>query len=123
MTKIFKALSDPNRVRALYALQRQALCVCQIVELLRLAPSTVSKHMSILANAGLVESSKRGRWVYYRQADPNDSQVGRVLGLLPDLVQKEDLIKDDHKVLARILTLDPETLCRMQSERTESPNV
>ncbi|MBW2408107.1 MAG: winged helix-turn-helix transcriptional regulator, partial [Deltaproteobacteria bacterium] len=48
---ITRALSDQNRVRALMALKDRELCVCQIIELLDLAPSTVSKHMSILANA------------------------------------------------------------------------
>jgi DNA-binding transcriptional ArsR family regulator len=42
------------------------LCVCQVTEVLQLAPSTVSKHMSILRQAGLVEARKEGRWIYYR---------------------------------------------------------
>ncbi len=48
---ITKALADENRVRMLLALQKQELCVCQIIELVKLAPSTVSKHMSILRAA------------------------------------------------------------------------
>jgi len=45
------------------------LCACQIIEMLGLAPSTVSKHMSILRQAGLVETRKEGRWIYYRLAE------------------------------------------------------
>ena len=63
---ITRALSDQNRVRTLMALRDLELCVCQIIELLELAPSTVSKHMSILANARLVEGRQDGRWRYYR---------------------------------------------------------
>ena len=63
---IAKALADENRVRLLLALQKQELCVCQLIELMGLAPSTVSKHMSILKQARLVEARKQGRWVYYR---------------------------------------------------------
>ena len=63
---ITKALSDENRVRALLALQGGELCVCQIIEMLGLAPSTVSKHMAILAQANLIECRKDGRWHYYR---------------------------------------------------------
>jgi DNA-binding transcriptional ArsR family regulator len=63
---IAKALADENRVRALLALRRGELCVCQITELFGLAVSTVSKHLSILYQAGLVESRKDGRWIYYR---------------------------------------------------------
>ena len=57
---ITRALSDQNRVRMLLALNGRELCVCQIIELLGLAPSTVSKHMSILANARLVEGRQGG---------------------------------------------------------------
>ena len=63
---ITKALSDPNRVRILLALRRGELCVCQITELFGFAPSTVSKHLSILHHAGLILSRKTERWVYYR---------------------------------------------------------
>ena len=63
---ITKALSDENRVRALMALSGGELCVCQLIELLGLAPSTVSKHMAILRQARLVEARKEGRWMYYR---------------------------------------------------------
>ena len=65
---ITKALSDENRVRVLIYLHGGELCVCELIELLGLAPSTVSKHMAILYQAGLVETRKAGRWVYYRLA-------------------------------------------------------
>ncbi|TFG44900.1 MAG: ArsR family transcriptional regulator, partial [Candidatus Brocadiia bacterium] len=53
---ITKALADESRVRTLMALDGRELCVCQITELLGLAPSTVSKHMAILTQARLVEN-------------------------------------------------------------------
>lgn len=65
---ITKALSDQTRVRALMCLGEGELCVCQIIRVLGLAPATVSKHMSILQQAGLVERRKEGRWHYYRLA-------------------------------------------------------
>lgn len=60
---ITKALAEENRVRILLALEGRELCVCQIFELLDLAPSTVSKHLSILRQARLVEGRKEGRWM------------------------------------------------------------
>ena len=63
---VTKAISDENRTRLLMFLDGGELCVCQLIELLGLAPSTVSKHMAILYQAGLVESRKEGRWVHYR---------------------------------------------------------
>jgi len=68
-----KALADETRVRALMSLAEGELCVCQIIEVLDLAPSTVSKHMSILQGAGLVQRRKDGRWCYYRLADDEDT--------------------------------------------------
>src|SRR5512136_2032622 len=62
---ITNALADESRVRALIALTRGQLCVCQIAEFLQLAPSTVSRHLSILRQVVLVEYEKRGRWMYY----------------------------------------------------------
>lgn len=66
---VAKALADENRARILLFLKGRELCVCQIVELLQLAPSTVSKHLTLLHLAGLIESRKEGRWIYYRLAD------------------------------------------------------
>ena len=66
---ITRALSDPSRVRILLALRRRELCVCQITELFGFAPSTMSKHLSILHQAGLIQSRKAERWVHYRLPD------------------------------------------------------
>lgn len=117
ITAIFKALADPSRVRALGALNDLPLCACQIVELLGLAPSTVSKHMSVLVQAGLVTTTKKGRWVYYSQAPDADAQVQQVLRLLPSLLEHESQTQEDQAALAQILTMDPEALCRLQSTR------
>jgi len=60
-----KALSDPNRARTLKLLEERELCVCEIQKLLGLAQSTVSKHMKILEDAGLVERKRQGSWIMY----------------------------------------------------------
>lgn len=63
---VVKALADLNRLRVMWLLNnKKELCVCQITEVLGLATPTVSKHMAILHNAGLVNSRKESRWVYY----------------------------------------------------------
>lgn len=65
---VTKALADETRLRALAALGGGELCLCQLIEMLGLAPSTVSKHMSVLQQAGLVHRRKEGRWHFYRLA-------------------------------------------------------
>ncbi len=62
---ITKALSDENRVRVLMALSSGELCVCEVIELLQLAPSPVSRQMSILKQGRLIQSTKNGKWVCY----------------------------------------------------------
>src|SRR5512136_1120581 len=106
--KITKALADENRVRALLALRKGELCVCQITELFGLAPSTMSKHLSILYQAGLVESRKKGRWIFYRlpgkdapvEAREAIRWVQRSLAGSPDAA-------DDTQRLRQVLKLDP----------------
>ncbi len=120
LSQVFKALADPNRLRALGALEGKELCVCQVVELLGLAPSTVSKHMSVLAHAGLIEGNKRGRWMYYRHVrEPANASVRMLLDVLPDLLDQETRIRKDALPLEKILALDPEVLCCKQRERME----
>lgn len=66
LTKIFKALSDPNRIRIIKMLEVRPLCVCEIRDVLQLANSTVSKHLSILRDVELILDEKDGKWVNYR---------------------------------------------------------
>ena len=75
--EIAKALSDANRIRALLALGDGELCACRIIDLLGIAPSTVSAHMAVLQRAGLVEVRKDGRWRHYRLAKQAASPLAR----------------------------------------------
>ena len=63
---VMKALSDPNRVKIIMMLQQKVMCVCELREVLQIAQPTVSKHLKILENAGLVTSEKDGIWVNYQ---------------------------------------------------------
>lgn len=61
-----KALADRNRLRVVAALMHtNELCACQISELLGVSGATASRHMDLLIRAGLIDSRKSGRWVYY----------------------------------------------------------
>lgn len=98
-----KALSDESRVRALLALRGGERCVCEIIELLDLAPSTVSKHMSILAQAGLIECRKEGRWHYFRLAGAEASpQVRQTLEWVLSVLQDSKVAEQDCKRLRKI---------------------
>lgn len=113
-----KALADGNRLRVAYALlDRQELCVCQITSLLGIAAPTVSRHMSILQGARIVQSRKDGRWVFYRlhASFPVDLQLWLRKSLASSATADED-----GKALASLLSRPPEELCKAQraSRRT-----
>lgn len=112
---ITKALSDPNRVRILLALQQGELCVCQVTELFGFAPSTVSKHLSVLHRAGLILSRKTERWVYYRLPDKSASAAVReALSWVHKSVAETEEARADAKKLKRILATDLAEICRRQ---------
>ena len=112
---VTKALSDPNRVRMLLALRRRELCVCQITELFGLAPSTVSKHLSLLHHAGLIQSRKMERWVYYRLPDRTATvTVREALDWVDKSLAGTDEAAADVKRLKKILQTDLAVICRRQ---------
>jgi ArsR family transcriptional regulator, arsenate/arsenite/antimonite-responsive transcriptional repressor len=115
---VTSALSDENRVRALLALEGGELCVCQIIELLQLAPSTVSKHMSLLRAAGLVEARKDGRWMYYRLPTEKSRLPDVAIKAIPWLLKSvwiDPQMQTDRKKLKAIKNLSPEELCKKQN--------
>ena len=114
---IIKAVADSNRVRILCALEGEELCVCQIVEMLGLAPSTVSKHLSILRQASLLEDRKDGRWMYYRQPDRPDVLTKKVVRLLRDSLSEDDQVAEDRRRVGGILCVEKEDLSREQAKR------
>jgi DNA-binding transcriptional ArsR family regulator len=114
---ITKALADENRLRMVMALQGGELCVCQLTELVGLAMSTVSKHLSILYQAGLVNARKEGRWMYYSlpgKGAPTAAREG-VAWVRRSLAAKER-VAEDAKRLNGVLAMDLSKLCKRQCE-------
>lgn len=108
---ITKSLADGNRLRALMALTNiKELCVCQITAMLKLAPATVSRHMSVLQNAHMVNSRKKGRWVYYSISKLFAPSL--LQWLKKSLAQSEELAGDNNR-LKSIVARDPDELCKM----------
>ena len=115
---VTKALADENRVRTLLALRKGELCVCQITELFGLAPSTVSKHLSILFQADLVESRKDGRWIYYKLPGRNAPVVVReALDWVEKSLANNPHVLEDNQQLKKILKQDPAELCKRQTQK------
>lgn len=108
--KVMKAVSDPNRVKILKMLQRKMMCVCEIQEALKISQPSVSKHMKILEEAGLVLSKKDGMWVNYYLSDGKDSPyVSTMLGNL------KKWLEDDPEIVElsqKIRHIDREQICK-----------
>ena len=108
--KVMKALSDPNRVKIIKMLQQRVLCVCELKAALNLAQPTVSKHLKLLEEAGLVESDKDGLWVNYRLTDGNSSPyAATVLGNLRHWLNEDRQIAD---LIERLPSIRREDVCK-----------
>jgi ArsR family transcriptional regulator len=111
------ALADSNRVRALLALTSGELCLCQIIDLLQLAPSTVSKHMLILFQAGLVTRRKEGKWHYFKLAGADASPAVRgALRWTRQCLKQESQHRQDHQKLSCIRKKDLTQVCACYRE-------
>ncbi|UCH64278.1 MAG: winged helix-turn-helix transcriptional regulator [Fidelibacterota bacterium] len=109
LVRAHKALAEPNRIRILKMLEIRPLCVCEITEVLQLAASTVSKHLSILRDAGFIVDRKEGKWVNY---SPNDSAdqpgVELLLNQLSRWLADDGTIREDAE---KVNVVDRYKLC------------
>lgn len=102
-TKLFKVLSDPNRLRILKMLQTKHLCVCEITSILNLATSTVSKHLSILRESGFVIEKKEGKWVNFQiNPTPSDQRVSALLSSLDFWIADDEVIISDKEKVKNV---------------------
>ncbi len=108
--KVMKALSDPNRVKLLKMLQERVMCVCEIQAALEIAQPTVSKHLKILEDAGLVGRAKDGLWVNYSLSNGSRSPyAASLLGNLRHWLNDAPEIRD---LVGRSEEIRREDLCR-----------
>lgn len=82
LAKVFKALGDPTRVKLMSLIAGSSdgeMCVCDLTEPVGLSQPTVSHHMKLLVEAGLVQREQRGRWAYYRPTIDTLASAARAL--------------------------------------------
>ncbi len=108
--KVMKALSDPNRVKIVKMLQHRLMCVCEIQEALGIAQSSVSKHLKILEEAGLVDYKKDGLWVNYHLTDGRKSPfASSLMGNLRHWLEGEPEITE---LIRRLPNIRREDICK-----------
>jgi ArsR family transcriptional regulator, arsenate/arsenite/antimonite-responsive transcriptional repressor len=100
---VFRALSDPNRIRIVKMLGERELCMCEVREMLNLSNSTVSKHLTILRDANLLLDSKDGKWVNFRLNDKSEQKFVRsVITLIKNSFKDDEAVQEDLKKLHKV---------------------
>ena len=108
--KIFKVLTDKNRVRMLKMLEQKELCVCEITSVLDISVSTVSSHLSILVDSGFISVRKEGKWVYAKlKKSSGNAVLHQLLAMLPGWLNNDELVFSDSE---KVINTDKEILCK-----------
>ena len=98
----FRAFGDETRLRILNLLiQRKELCVCELIEVLKIGQSKISRHLAYLKNAGLILDRKAGLWNYYLLKKPNDSSHKKLLDCLRQFIEDVPALKKDAAALKK----------------------
>lgn len=111
LVSIIRALDNESRLRILLSLRDGELCLCQVIEFLQLAPSTVSKHVDLLRQAGLIERRKEGKWHFYRLAGRGVPPAVRdAIRWILSSLRDEQVILADAKRIADLRKITPDEL-------------
>ena len=107
LVRVFKALSDKNRIRIVKMLQQKPMCVCELADALGLAMSTVSKHLTILRDAELINDLKDGKWVDYSLCRSSRTVYAReLLRSMSKWLNEEDAVKADIRKAGKVSRKD-----------------
>ena len=109
---VFKAAADPTRVRILKILEGGEMCVCQVIAILSLGQSTVSKHLFLLRAAGLIKDRRDRKWVHYSLDRGSDSPyAARMLRNLRGWLNDDPVIAKDRERAAIARAIGPMAIC------------
>ncbi len=110
--RVLKSAADPTRVRILKILEGGEICVCQIIAILGLSQSTISKHLFLLKMSGLVKERREGKWVHYSLDGSGRSPYARkVLQTLKGWLNDDPIVVRDGKREAFARKIGPEAIC------------
>ncbi len=110
--RVMKSAADPTRLRILKMLEGGEMCVCQIIAVLELSQSTVSKHLFLLKMGGLVKERREGKWIRYSLDGSGDPAFARkILGCLKGWLNDDPAITRDRAREAVARELGPERVC------------
>lgn len=99
---IARALADPTRVRIVAALRNGELCVCELVDALSISQSSLSSHLQICRQSGVVTTRKESRWIYYSLSTRYGSLIERIFSELQTVDRDEQLRSDTIRIEKRL---------------------
>ena len=105
LTLVAKAFADPTRVRILAALRVKELCVCELCDALAVTQSTLSTHLQVIRDAGLVTSRKQGKWMYYAIEPSAGRLVDALFQWFSGSLKKDPTLRSDGRKLNQRLSL------------------
>ena len=109
LVKVFKAIADKNRIRILKMLQHKKMCVCELAAVLGISQPSVSRHLSLMRDAGLVKDERNGPWIDYGLCEENINHYSPVIqSHLKEWINDDTQVKKDLK---KVKCLKREELC------------
>lgn len=119
---IFKSLSDLTRLRIVRVLvvNQTEMCVCELVDALNEKQYNVSKQVKILESAGILESNKEGRWIYYGLKQNKEGLLDAIYTGVAMIEDKADLFTSDQKRVEARMKLRDNGRCKIGLVQTEN---
>lgn len=99
---LFKALADRTRLRLINLIGEHEVCVCFLVEVLKLNQPKISRHLAYLRRAGVVSARREGKWIHYRLVAPPDPHAARIFREVRTWLRSEATMKTDRARLEKI---------------------
>jgi ArsR family transcriptional regulator, arsenate/arsenite/antimonite-responsive transcriptional repressor len=99
---LFRALGDGTRLRLLNLMGEDEVCVCFLVEALKLSQPKISRHLAYLRRAGIVGARREGKWMHYRLAAPPDAQAAAIFAAVRSALTEDKEMQLDRSRLVRL---------------------
>ena len=99
---LFKALADRTRLRLINLIGEDEVCVCFLVEVLKINQPKISRHLAYLKRAGVVTARREGKWIHYRISEPSDEHAARIFQEVRTWLASHPAMQSDRSRLQKI---------------------
>ena len=118
---LFAALADPTRLRLLNLMAGREICVCYLIEILRLSQPKISRHLAYLRREGLVVARREGKWMHYRVVEPAQPATAAVLRATLSVLDADKQMQAERARLERACC-GPQALVQLRDAPRPTPS-